>query len=150
TRCGGGQSPRAMPALRFSAIEPVMTVVRRMVLWLLAVTAATTVFVAGDRPAAAAEISLAPGVSRGIDRYVERRYRFSFWYPRGTTIKALPSNDDKSFPGGVLVETLQVGAAGAVSVHVVSSPGSTITDEPDGHASPIAQSRYFYDLSSQR
>ena len=34
---------------------------------------------------------------------------------------------------------------GGVSIAVVNSSGSTITDEPANHASPINQTEYFYD-----
>jgi hypothetical protein len=47
------------------------------------------------------------------------------------------------------VETLQVGPEGGVAIHVVDSPKSTITDEANGHAAPIAQTRYFYDATSR-
>jgi hypothetical protein len=125
-----------------------MTTSRRLVLSVAAaIVAAMAVFVACGTPTPAAEISLAPGISHGVNRYVDRNYQFSFWYPRGSTIKVEPSQDADSFPGGVLLETLQAGDA---SLHVVRSPKSTITDEPNGHASPIAQSQYFYDASSQR
>jgi hypothetical protein len=113
----------------------------------VAAVSAMTVFIACGTVVSAAEIWLAPGISHGVNRFVDRNYQFSFWYPRGYTIKVEPSQDAESFPGGVLVETLRVGD---VSVHVVRSPKSTITDEPDGHASPIAQTRYFFDPSSQR
>ena len=126
-----------------------MTASRRLALAVVAaIVCATTVFIARSTPAA--EISLAPGISRGVNRYVDRQYQFSFWYPRGNTITAVPSHDAASFPGGVLLETLQVGPLGKVSIHVVRSPESTITDQPNGHASPIAQNRYFYDASAQR
>ena len=49
-----------------------------------------------------------------------------------------------------MVETLQVRPAGDISLYVVNSPQSTITDEPNGHAAPIPQTKYFYDASSQR
>jgi hypothetical protein len=114
-----------------------------------AIVSATAVLVARSTPAPAAEISLAPGISRGVNRHVDRNYQFSFWYPRGNTITVVPSHDVASFPG-VLLETMQVGPLGGVSIHVVRSPQSTITDEPNGHASPIAQTRYFYDASAQR
>jgi hypothetical protein len=126
-----------------------MAASRRLVLT-AAAAIAVAAFTVRQTPAPAAEISLAPDVSRGVDRYVDRAYKFSFWYPRGAAIKVVPGHDDKNFPGGVLVETVEVGDAGAVSLHVVRSPASTITDEPDGHASPIAQSRYFYDAAAQR
>jgi hypothetical protein len=138
-----------MPVLRFW--REVMAVSRRLALSVAAaIGIAMAMFVARNTPAPAADIVLAPGISHGVNRYVDRNYQFSFWYPRGLTIAVLPSDDDKSFPGGVLVETLQVGDGGEVSVHVVRSPKSTITDEPNGHASPIAQNQYFYDASSQR
>ena len=60
------------------------------------------------------------------------------------------ADDDASFPGGVVVETLQVRPAGGMSLYVVNSPQSTITDEPNGHAAPIPQTKYFYDAASQR
>jgi hypothetical protein len=49
----------------------------------------------------------------------------------------------------VVVETLQVGPEGGVAIHVVDSPKSTIADEANGHAAPIAQTRYFYDATSR-
>ena len=48
-----------------------------------------------------------------------------------------------------MVETLQVGG-GTVSLHVVRSPQSTITDEANGHAAPIPQTKYFYDAAAGR
>ena len=65
-------------------------------------------------------------------------------------ITVAAANDDARFPGGVVVETLQIGPPGGISLYVVNSPQSTITDEPNGHAAPIPQTRYFYDASSQR
>ena len=115
------------------------------------VAIAAVAVLAGDvsaPPAAAA--SAATGQTYGMRRYIDVRYRFSFWYPRALQIKASTTKDDARFPGGVAVETLQVGPAGGVSVYVVNSPASTITDEPNGHASPIAQTKYFYDASSGR
>jgi hypothetical protein len=58
-------------------------------------------------------------------------------------------NDATSFPGGAAVESLQVGPAGGVALHVVNSSQSTITDEPNGHASPIPQTRLFLDAAMQ-
>ncbi len=78
-------------------------------------------------------------------QYTDPVYKFSFWYPSTLQITTTPTNDAASFPGGVAVETLQVGSLGGTSVVVVNSPGSTITDEPANHASPIAQTKYFYD-----
>jgi hypothetical protein len=125
-----------------------MTASRRWVLSVaVAIVSAMAVFVACGTPAPAAEIALAPGISHGVNRYVDRNYQFSFWYPRGYTIAVKPSQDAESFPGGVLVETVQVGD---VSIRVVRSLRSTITDEPNGHGSPIAQTNYFYDATAQR
>jgi len=99
--------------------------------------------------ARAADVELAPTVHHRMSRYVDAKYRFSFWYPAALRITVTVANDDKSFPGGVVVETLQVATDG-VSLYVVNSPQSTITDEPNGHAAPIPQTKYFYDASSQR
>jgi hypothetical protein len=54
-----------------------------------------------------------------------------------------------SFPGGTLVESLQVGDPGGVVLHVVNSPQGTITDEPKGHAAPIPQTELFMDAAMQ-
>jgi hypothetical protein len=94
-------------------------------------------------PAGAAE-------TYGMRQYVDPRYHFSFWYPRALQITATTSRDRRSFPGGINVKTLQVGEPGSISVSVVVSPGQTITDEPNGHAAPIAQTRYFYDAAAGR
>ena len=101
-------------------------------------------------PARAADLPLPPTVSHRMRQYVDAKYRFSFWYPAALKITVTAANDDTSFPGGVAVETLQVGSPGDISLYVVNSPQSTITDEPNGHASPIAQMKYFYDAASQR
>jgi hypothetical protein len=86
----------------------------------------------------------------GMRQYVDAKYRFSFWYPRALQITATIGRDRRSFPGGTNVKTLQVGAPGGISVSVVVSPNQTITDEPNGHAAPIAQTKYFYDAASGR
>jgi hypothetical protein len=98
----------------------------------------------------AADVQLAPTVHHRMSRYVDAKYGFSFWYPSALRITVAAANDDASFPGGDVVETLQVRPAGGISLYVVNSPQSTITDEPNGHAAPIPQTKYFYDASSQR
>jgi hypothetical protein len=90
----------------------------------------------------------APANTYGMSEYTDPTYGFSFWYPSALTVTASTTNDTQSFPGGVAVETIQVGPAGGVSIEVVNSPNSTITDEPSNHASPIGQTKYFYDDSS--
>ena len=97
----------------------------------------------------AADLPLPPTVSHRMRQYVDAQYRFSFWYPAGLPITVTASNDDARFPGGATVETLQVGSPGDISLYVVNSPQSTITDEPNGHAAPIPQTKYFYDAASQ-
>jgi hypothetical protein len=82
--------------------------------------------------------------THGMHQYVDTKYHFSFWYPRALQVTATTSLDRRSFPGGVNVKTLQVGEPGGISVSVVVSPNRTITDEPNGHASPMAQTKYFY------
>jgi hypothetical protein len=86
----------------------------------------------------------------GMRQYVDAKYHFSFWYPKASQVAATNGRDRRSFPGGVNVKTLAVGEPGGTSVSLVVSPQQTITDEPNGHASPIAQTKYFYDASAAR
>ena len=81
----------------------------------------------------------------GMSQYTDSTYGFTFWYPNTLQIKSTSTQDSVSFPGGIAVETLQIGGMGGVSILVVNSQGSTITDEPKNHASPISQTQYFYD-----
>lgn len=123
-----------------------MTVIWRFV-------ATVVVAIAATAPAVlvrAADVELAPTIHHRMSRYVDAKYRFSFWYPAALRITVAAANDDARFPGGVVVETLQVRPAGGISLYVVNSPQSTITDQPNGHAAPIPQTKYFYDASSQR
>jgi hypothetical protein len=98
----------------------------------------------------AADVELAPTIHHHMSRYVDAKYGFSFWYPSALRITVTAANDAASFPAGVVIETLQIRPAGNISLYVVNSPQSTITDEPNGHAAPIPQTKYFYDASSQR
>jgi hypothetical protein len=123
-----------------------MTVIGRIVACLVVAIAAAAPAVF----ARAADVQLAPAIHHPMSRYVDAKYRFSFWYPRALRITVTATNDAASFPGGVVVETLQVGSPGDISLYVVNSPQSTITDEPNGHAAPIPQTKYFYDAASQR
>jgi hypothetical protein len=86
----------------------------------------------------------------GMRQYIDATYHFSFWYPRALQITVTTGRDRRSFPGGINVKTLQVGEPGSISVSVVVSPGQTITDEPNGHAAPMAQTKYFYDTATGR
>jgi hypothetical protein len=122
-----------------------MTAIGRLVAIAVVTIAAAAPVVA----ARAADLPLPPTVSHRTRQYVDDKYRFSVWYPAALPITAAAANDDKSFPGGVVVEALQVATDG-ISLYVVNSPQSTITDEPNGHAAPIAQTKYFYDAASQR
>jgi hypothetical protein len=99
--------------------------------------------------ARAADVELAPTIHHRMSRYMDAQYGFSFWYPAALRVTVAAADDDAHFPGGVVVETLQV-SAGGLSLYVVNSPQSTITDESDGHAAPIPQTRYFYDAVAQR
>jgi hypothetical protein len=85
----------------------------------------------------------------GMKQYIDKKYGFSFWYPATLQIKVTATNDGKSFPGGTVVETAQVGPAGGIAVHVVNSPQGAITDEPNGHAAPIPQTELFMDAAMQ-
>ena len=89
-----------------------------------------------------------PTNTYGMNQYVDSTYGFSFWYPDALQVTSTTTNDSTSFPGGVAVETLQIGSMGGTSVVVVNSPTSTITDEPADHASPIAQTEYSYDKTT--
>ena len=91
-----------------------------------------------------------PANTYGMSQYVDSTYGFSFWYPGTSQVTAAETTDGVDFPGGVAVETLQVGSLGGTSVIVVNSPTSTITDEPANHASPINQTEYFYDSISSK
>ena len=124
---------------------------RRMIVTTAALAAA--VFFARDMsaPRAAASDAADGGDTYGMRVHIDARYGFSFWYPKDEGIAAVSgSHDTESFPGGVMVETLQIGEPGGVVIHVVDSPKRTITDEPNGHAAPIAQTRYFHDEKSRR
>jgi hypothetical protein len=116
------------------------------------IVATVVVAIAAAAPvgvARAADLPLPPTVSHRMRQYVDEKYHFSFWYPAALPITAAATSDDKNFPGGVAVETLQVSTDG-ISLYVVNSPQSTIIDEPNGHAAPIPQTKYFYDAASQR
>jgi hypothetical protein len=113
-----------------------MTALRRLV------TSITIIAALGFAAASAAQ-------TYGMKQFTEKKYGFSFWYPGSLKVTATASNDDKSFPGGVLVETLQIGEPGGVAVRVVNSPQGAITDEPNGHAAPIAQTELFMDAAMQ-
>jgi hypothetical protein len=105
-------------------------------------TAITIILALGLAAASAAQ-------TYGMKQFADKKYGFSFWYPASLKVTVTASNDDKSFPGGVLVETLQVGEPGGVAVRVVNSPQGAITDEPNGHAAPIAQTELFMDAAMQ-
>lgn len=94
--------------------------------------------------------SPAPVNTYGLNEYTDSMYGFSFWYPSALEITSANTEDSANFPGGVAVETLQVGSIGGTSIVVVNSPTSTITDEPSNHASPISQTEYFYDSASHQ
>jgi hypothetical protein len=88
------------------------------------------------------------GSQYGLNEYTDATYGFSFWYPNTLQITKTATQDSASFPGGIATETLQIGSMGGTSVVVVNSPTGTITDEANGHASPIGQTKYFYDSTS--
>jgi hypothetical protein len=86
----------------------------------------------------------------GMIQYTDPDFGFAFWYPSSWQILGAATKDTSSFPGGTLVKTLQVGSPGGVIIYVVNSPAQTITDEENGHASPIAQTKYFYNFASEQ
>lgn len=89
-----------------------------------------------------------PANTYGMSEYTDPTYGFSFWYPSTLQITSKAMEDETAFPGGVAVETLQIGSLGGTSVVVVNSTTNTITDEPSNHASPIAQTKYTYNNTS--
>ena len=96
---------------------------RRMIVTTAALAAA--VFFARDMsaPRAAASDAADGGDTYGMRVHIDARYGFSFWYPKDEGIAAVSgSHDTESFPGGVMVETLQVGEPGGVVIHVVDLP----------------------------
>ena len=109
-------------------------------------TIAATIIVLGL--AAASGTAMKPQ-TYGMKQFVDKNYGFSFWYPGSLKVTSTTSNDTASFPGGTLVESLQVGDPGGVVLHVVNSPQGTITDEPKGHAAPIPQTELFMDAAMQ-
>jgi hypothetical protein len=126
-----------------------MTALSRIAVAVVAIVLAALLARNASAPVVAAALA-AKGHTYGMRRYIDPAYGFSFWYPAALRIKVSKTDDAVSFPGGVLVETLEIGPAGGVTVHVVNSLQSTITDEPTGHASPIGQTKYFYDASARR
>lgn len=91
------------------------------------------------------------GDTHGMRLYINARHGFSFWYPKDQAIGAASGgHDTESFPGGDMIETVQVGEDGDIVIRVVNSPKRTITDEPNGHAAPIPQTRYFYDEKTRQ
>lgn len=86
----------------------------------------------------------------GMVQYTDSDFNFTFWYPNSWQILPTTTKDTTSFPGGTLVKTLQIGSPGGVMIYIVNSSAQTITDEQDGHASPIAQTKYFYNSASQQ
>ena len=109
----------------------------------------TTVFVVLAFGLAVASGTAMRPQTYGLKQFVDKKYGFSFWYPASLKLTVTASSDDKSFPGGVLVETVQVGEPGGVAVRVVNSAQGAITDEPNGHAAPIPQTELFMDAAMQ-
>ncbi len=81
--------------------------------------------------------------------YADSIFGFSFTYDPALPLTETTLSDSREFPGATAVKMIQIGKAGDVLVYEVSSPGMTVTDEPDGHASPIAQTKYFWDTNAK-
>lgn len=88
--------------------------------------------------------------AHGMKQYADAQYGFTFWYPEKLKVAVDAKQDTKNFPGGTVVETLTIGEMGGTQVFVVQSPKGAITDEMNGHASPIAQTKYSLDSKSNR
>jgi len=85
--------------------------------------------------------------SASLARYSDSAFGFSFAYPAGTSLKTTALSDSTEFPGAIVEKSIQIGDAGGITVYEVYSARSTITDEPNVHASPLPQTKYFYDAS---
>jgi hypothetical protein len=85
----------------------------------------------------------APASTAG--KYIDAAFGFSFTYDPSLTVTELAASSTTDFPGATEVKMIQVGAAGDATVIELTSANQTITDEPDNHASPIAQTKLFYD-----
>jgi len=62
----------------------------------------------------------------GMSKYTDSISGFSFWYPNDLKVTSTITKDSKNFPGGVAVETLQVGDTGGTYITVVDSKTSAI------------------------
>lgn len=99
-------------------------------------------------PATASNTATSTLQTYGMTEYTDPTYAFTFWYPSSVSVTATTTDSTTNFPGGTQVERIEVGPPGGTSISVVRSASSTIKDEPNGHAAPIAQTEYFYDISS--
>lgn len=93
--------------------------------------------------------STVPANTYGMSKYTDPSYGFTFWYPSSLQVTTSTTTSSTNFPGGIQVERLQVGDLGGTYIAVVNSSQSMITDEPDGHAAPIPQTKYFYDSATK-
>lgn len=130
-----------------------MTNLGRLVVGLIIViivVIAALVYVARNSspPAAPSAQATSTPQTYGMSEYTDPTYGFTFWYPASLQIVASSTNSTTTFPGGTDVERLDVGEQGGVYLSLVQSASSTITDEPNGHAAPIAQTKYFYNVAS--
>jgi hypothetical protein len=97
--------------------------------------------------------SSSPSVSShgaGFKSYVDPVFGLYFEYPTAKTIKETTLSDANEFPGATAVKLIQIGTGGEIQVYEVSSPSMTITDEPNNHASPIGQTKYFFDSKTKK
>lgn len=119
-----------------------------IVIILCLIIIACILYVFHKKALAPIQITIPPATNTyGMSEYNDP-HGFTFWYPNALQITSTIINDNTSFPGGIAVESLQIGEAGGTTIFVVNSGAGTITDEPTGHASPIAQTEYFYDNNS--
>jgi len=83
-----------------------MTMIGRTVIAIAVVSCAIAHL---DRTASAQPAATPSAATYGMSQYVDPAYGFSLWYPGALKITAAAASDADSFPGGVVVETLQVG-----------------------------------------
>jgi hypothetical protein len=84
--------------------------------------------------------------THGLALFSDPEFGFTFWYPANLIVHVTDIQDDTAaYPGAVLKRGMSVGTEGGITIFEAESPNSTITDQPNGHAGPISQAKYFYD-----
>ena len=125
-----------------------MTASRRRILSVaVAIVSAMAVFVARGTPAPAADIRSRPASATASTATSTVTISFRSGIRATTKSRCCQVRRRKASRAACWSRPCR---SATWSIHVVRSPGSATADEPDGHASPIAQTNYFYDATVQR